>query len=212
MIVSKLTSKSQTTIPQPVRAALRLGPGDELDITIVGDAPQSFSLKISGAGEITVPLIGPIKVAGMTAEQVRAAIHRDFKPANVMLTLTSLGGAGTVTGSRFLIETDRARVLIDCGLFQGLKELRLRNWEEMPLDVRELDAVVLTHAHLDHSGYLPALARQGFEGPVFCTGNTAALCRIPSQQVRPCQRLRAAIVSVFRPVVAKSRMPPSSSN
>jgi metallo-beta-lactamase family protein len=93
-------------------------------------------------------------------------------------TLRFLGATRTVTGSRYLIETERARVLIDCGLFQGLKELRLRNWEALPLDVRELDAVVLTHAHLDHSGYLPALVRQGFAGPVFCTGNTAALCRI----------------------------------
>lgn len=93
-------------------------------------------------------------------------------------TLRFLGAARTVTGSRFLIESARARVLIDCGLFQGLKELRLRNWEEFPADVRELDAVVLTHAHLDHSGYLPALSRQGFEGPVYCTENTAALCRI----------------------------------
>lgn len=93
-------------------------------------------------------------------------------------TLRFLGAARTVTGSRFLIESERARVLVDCGLFQGLKELRLRNWEPFPVDVRELDAVVLTHAHLDHSGYLPALVRQGFQGPVYCTDNTAALCRI----------------------------------
>lgn len=93
-------------------------------------------------------------------------------------TLRFLGAARTVTGSRFLLETPRARVLVDCGLFQGLKELRLRNWEPFPVDARSLHAVVLTHAHLDHSGYLPALVRQGFEGPVFCTENTAALCRI----------------------------------
>lgn len=93
-------------------------------------------------------------------------------------TLRFLGAARTVTGSRFLVETKHACVLIDCGLFQGLKELRLRNWEAFPADVREIDAVVLTHAHLDHSGYLPALVRQGFEGSVFCTENTAALCRI----------------------------------
>ena len=93
-------------------------------------------------------------------------------------TLRFLGAIRTVTGSRFLVQTPRARVLVDCGLFQGLKDLRLRNWETFPIDVRRLDAVVLTHAHLDHSGYLPALVRQGFEGPVFCTANTAALCQI----------------------------------
>ncbi len=93
-------------------------------------------------------------------------------------TLRFLGAVRTVTGSRFLIETSRARVLVDCGLFQGLKELRLRNWEKFPIAARSLDAVVLTHAHLDHSGYLPALVRQGFAGPAFCTESTAALCRI----------------------------------
>jgi metallo-beta-lactamase family protein len=92
--------------------------------------------------------------------------------------LQFLGAARTVTGSRFLVDTPRARVLVDCGLFQGLKELRLRNWERFPVDPRSVHAVVLTHAHLDHSGYLPALVRDGFEGPVFCTRNSAALCGI----------------------------------
>lgn len=92
--------------------------------------------------------------------------------------LRFLGGTGTVTGSRFLIDTPRARVLIDCGLFQGLKELRLRNWQAFPIPPAELDAVVVTHAHIDHSGYLPALVRQGFRGPVFATADTVALCRI----------------------------------
>lgn len=93
-------------------------------------------------------------------------------------TLRFLGAARTVTGSRFLVDSPRARVLVECGLFQGLKPLRLRNWEPFPIDPRSIHAVVLTHAHLDHSGYLPALVKQGFEGPVFCTANTAALCRI----------------------------------
>jgi metallo-beta-lactamase family protein len=93
-------------------------------------------------------------------------------------TLRFLGAAGTVTGSRFLIDTPRARVLVDCGLFQGLKELRLRNWEPFPVEPRSLHAVLVTHAHLDHSGYLPALVRQGFRGPIYCTANTDALCRI----------------------------------
>ncbi|MCX5738275.1 MAG: MBL fold metallo-hydrolase, partial [Proteobacteria bacterium] len=77
-------------------------------------------------------------------------------------TLRFLGAARTVTGSRFLLETPRARVLFDCGLFQGLKELRLRNWDPFPFPPERLDAVVLTHAHLDHVGYLPALVRGGF--------------------------------------------------
>lgn len=93
-------------------------------------------------------------------------------------SLHFLGAARTVTGSRFLVDSPRARVLLECGLFQGLKSLRLRNWAPFPVDPRSIHAVVLSHAHLDHSGYLPALVAQGFEGPVFCTANTAALCRI----------------------------------
>jgi len=92
--------------------------------------------------------------------------------------LRFLGAAGTVTGSRFLLETPTARVLIDCGLFQGLKPLRLRNWQQFPVAADGIDAVVLTHAHVDHSGYLPALARQGFRGRIFATSGTEALCRI----------------------------------
>jgi metallo-beta-lactamase family protein len=88
------------------------------------------------------------------------------------------GGAGTVTGSRFLIETDRGRLLVDCGLFQGLKELRLLNWEPTPFDPRSVDAVVLTHAHIDHSGYLPRLVKSGFRGPIYCTEPTADLIEI----------------------------------
>jgi metallo-beta-lactamase family protein len=93
-------------------------------------------------------------------------------------TLRFLGAAGTVTGSRFLIEAAGARVLVDCGLFQGLKELRLRNWDRFPIEPDEIDALVLTHAHLDHSGYLPALSRDGYRGTVFATPDTQALCRI----------------------------------
>ena len=94
------------------------------------------------------------------------------------MNLTFLGAAGTVTGSRYLLELAGKRVLIDCGLFQGLKQLRLRNWDAFPVDASSIDAVVLTHAHIDHSGYLPALARQGFRGAVYATEATRDLCAL----------------------------------
>ena len=93
-------------------------------------------------------------------------------------TLDFLGAAGGVTGSKHLVTTGRRRVLLDCGLFQGLKALRLRNWSAPPFDVRSLAAVVLSHAHLDHSGYLPIAARLGFCGPVFCTPATRDLLQV----------------------------------
>jgi metallo-beta-lactamase family protein len=92
--------------------------------------------------------------------------------------LQFLGGVGTVTGSKYLLTSSRSRVLIDCGLFQGLKQLRLRNRAGLPFHPRELDAVVLTHAHLDHSGYVPLLVKNGFRGPVYCTQSTLELCRL----------------------------------
>jgi metallo-beta-lactamase family protein len=95
-----------------------------------------------------------------------------------MPSLTFLGAARTVTGSKYLLETGRRRILIDCGLFQGLKDLRVRNWEEFPVDPASIDAVVLTHAHLDHVGYLPRLVAQGYRGRVFCTPGTQELCRL----------------------------------
>lgn len=94
------------------------------------------------------------------------------------MRLTFLGAAGTVTGSRTLVEDGSARVLVDCGMFQGPREIRSRNWDAFPLDPTTLDAVVLTHAHLDHCGYLPALVASGFAGPVLCSPNTAALVPI----------------------------------
>ncbi|HUM16757.1 MAG TPA: MBL fold metallo-hydrolase [Candidatus Nitrosotalea sp.] len=94
-------------------------------------------------------------------------------------TLTFLGGAGgTVTGSKHLLEDGAARVLLDCGLFQGLKALRQRNWAPPPVDPRTLGAVILSHAHIDHSGYLPRLCRDGFTGPIFCTGGTIDLLKV----------------------------------
>ena len=92
--------------------------------------------------------------------------------------LTFLGAARTVTGSKYLLEHNGRRVLFDCGLFQGLKELRLRNWDEFPVPPGTLDAVVLTHAHLDHVGYLPRLIAQGYRGRVFCTPGTKDLCQL----------------------------------
>ena len=92
--------------------------------------------------------------------------------------LTFLGAARTVTGSKYLLELDGAKVLVDCGLFQGLKALRRRNWEALPVTAREIDAVVLTHAHLDHTGYLPRLVSQGFRGRVYCTQGTKELCSL----------------------------------
>lgn len=94
------------------------------------------------------------------------------------LFLTFLGAAGTVTGSKTLVESGGTRVLVDCGLYQGPRELRERNWEPFPVDPAELDAIVLTHAHLDHCGYLPALVRDGYAGPVLCSDNTADLAAI----------------------------------
>lgn len=92
--------------------------------------------------------------------------------------LTFLGAAGTVTGSRYLVSAGSRRVLVDCGLFQGLKRLRERNWQRLPFEPMSLDAVLLTHAHLDHSGFIPVLARDGFRGPVHCTAATRDLLGI----------------------------------
>jgi metallo-beta-lactamase family protein len=93
-----------------------------------------------------------------------------------MASLTFLGAAGTVTGSKHLLDTGAHRLLVDCGLFQGLKELRQRNWQPLPIAPASIDAVVLTHAHLDHCGYLPRLVADGFKGRIFCTPATKDLC------------------------------------
>jgi metallo-beta-lactamase family protein len=94
------------------------------------------------------------------------------------MKLTFAGAAGTVTGSRYLLDTGERRILLDCGLFQGYKQLRLRNWARFPVSPRRIDSVVLSHAHLDHSGYLPALVRDGFRGPIYATEATHELCQI----------------------------------
>lgn len=114
------------------------------------------------------------------------------------LRLTFLGGAGTVTGSKYLLEIDSRRVLIDCGLFQGLKRLRERNRQPLPFDPQTLDAIVLTHAHLDHSGYLPVLARTGFKGPVYCTAATGKLLKILLRDSAHLQEEEAAFANRHR--------------
>jgi metallo-beta-lactamase family protein len=92
--------------------------------------------------------------------------------------LTFLGAAGTVTGSKYLLEAEDERILVDCGLYQGVKQLRLRNWKPLPVAPESIGAVLLTHAHIDHSGFLPALVRDGFGGRAFCTPPTRDLCEI----------------------------------
>lgn len=94
------------------------------------------------------------------------------------ITAKFLGGAGAVTGSKYLIDLGEFEFLVDCGLFQGRKELRARNWDDLPIALDQLDAVILTHAHLDHIGYLPRLVRQGYQGPIYCTDATAELAKI----------------------------------
>lgn len=94
------------------------------------------------------------------------------------MKLTFLGATETVTGSKYLLETDSKKVLIDCGLFQGRKELRLMNWEKLPVKASSIDCIILTHAHIDHSGYIPRLVKQGFKGKIYCTQATKDLCGI----------------------------------
>lgn len=108
-----------------------------------------------------------------------------------MAQITFYGAARTVTGSKFLLEAGGARVLVDCGLFQGLKALREMNWRPTPFDLRALDAVVLTHAHLDHTGYLPRIVRERYEGPIFGTQATHQLAEIILFDSAHCQEMDA---------------------
>ena len=94
------------------------------------------------------------------------------------INIRFLGAAGTVTGSKIFIETPQHTILIDCGMFQGLKELRKQNWKNLPIDVSTIDVVLLTHGHLDHTGYLPRLVRQGFRGKIIGTSPTLAIAKI----------------------------------
>lgn len=94
------------------------------------------------------------------------------------MNLRFLGGTGTVTGSRYLLSDDKHRLLVDCGMYQGVKTLRKRNWAPFPVEPSSIEAVVLTHAHIDHTGYLPALVKNGFKGKIFCTKATHELCKV----------------------------------
>lgn len=94
------------------------------------------------------------------------------------MDLTFLGATETVTGSKYLLSVDSKKILVDCGLYQGYKELRLRNWAPLSINPASIDAVLLTHAHIDHSGYLPLLVKNGFKGPIYCTIGTHELCNI----------------------------------
>jgi metallo-beta-lactamase family protein len=111
------------------------------------------------------------------------------------MKLTFLGAAETVTGSKYLLEGAGIRVLIDCGLFEGTKNLRLRNWAPPPVALDTLDAVILTHAHIDHSGYLPVLARLGYRGPVYATSGTVDLCHVMLRDSAKLQEEEAAFAN-----------------
>lgn len=94
------------------------------------------------------------------------------------MKITFLGGVEGVTGSKYLIENEGTKLLVDCGLFQGEKEITQRNWDVLPLDPATVDAVVLTHAHIDHTGYIPVFVKKGFKGPIYCSKATYELCKI----------------------------------
>lgn len=116
----------------------------------------------------------------LLAENKKSKYNRSV--ISKMIKLQFLGACGTVTGSKYLLtvgnENKFSRIMIDCGLFQGIKELRLRNWESCPSTPESCDAVVLTHAHVDHTGYLPRFVQQGFNGPIYATPSTVDLCKI----------------------------------
>ena len=106
-----------------------------------------------------------------------------------------LGAAQTVTGSKYLLEIDNTKILIDAGLFQGQKELRLRNWDKLPLNPEEIDLVLLTHAHIDHVGYLPRLTKDGYTGKIICTAATADLAQIMLKDAAKLQEEEAVFAS-----------------
>ncbi len=114
------------------------------------------------------------------------------------LTFRSLGGASTVTGSKHLLESGETRILVDCGLFQGVKNLRELNWAPLAVEPESIDAVIVTHAHLDHTGYLPRLVRDGYRGPILCTPATAAVAEIILRDSAYLQERDAAFLNKHR--------------
>ena len=114
------------------------------------------------------------------------------------VTLQFLGAAGTVTGSKYLVDSPGARFLVDAGVFQGAKRLRLRNRARFPVDPASIDFVLLTHAHADHTAFLPALVKQGFDGPVWCTEGTARLAEIVLADSAHLQELASAISALMK--------------
>src|SRR5689334_7505964 len=114
-------------------------------------------------------------VRSTSAPAMRARRHCDEPTMKSVPTIHFLGAARCVTGSKFLLQTAEGTTLVDCGLFQGLKELRERNWQPFPYPAAQIDQIILTHAHIDHTGYLPRLAKEGFRGQVYCTPSTAEL-------------------------------------
>ena len=129
--------------------------------------------RLRGAQRLLEIRGSPAAPAGTSLES-RPAVPSDAAAARI----TFQGAAETVTGSRYLVEHGGARLLVDCGLFQGPKNLRQRNWAAPGFDPASIDAVPLTPAHIDHSGYLPRLCKAGFRGPVYCTEGTRDLVRI----------------------------------
>lgn len=127
--------------------------------------------------------------------------------AESKLTLRSLGAASTVTGSKHLLESDGKRILVDCGLFQGVKNLRELNWEPLAIDPASIDAVVVTHAHLDHTGYLPRLVRDGFTGPIMSTNATAAVAEIILRDSAYLQERDAAFLNKHRATKHRPALP-----
>src|SRR5258708_26400075 len=95
-----------------------------------------------------------------------------------MASITFYGGVGTVTGSKYFLKHKDKRILVDCGLFQGLKELRERNWQDPLFDPTSIDAVIITHAHIDHTGFLPRLVKLGFNGPIYTSAASLDLLKI----------------------------------
>ncbi|MFI4954851.1 MAG: MBL fold metallo-hydrolase RNA specificity domain-containing protein [Gammaproteobacteria bacterium] len=123
------------------------------------------------------------------------------------MKLTFMGATGTVTGSKYLLTDGSNKILVDCGLFQGYKELRLRNWGELPVDPHTIDAVVLTHAHIDHSGYLPLLVKHGFKGKIYCTPATKDLCSILLPDSGYLQEEEARLANKFHSSKHKPALP-----